>query len=232
MELIDVSRTIYLWGDSIGSGIIYHEARKRYCLAKERCTALLQADGMQLISHARMGATIGWGYADFCASDTTPGSILVIEFGGNDCDLDWDSVAAHPERLHDARTPLPEFAAVLRLFILEARRRGLTPVVALPPPLEPERYFNWIARGRDEKALLAYLRDKAHIYRWHERYARQAEATARELFCQVVDLREPFLQAVDFPALMCADGIHPNEAGQMLMARSVMEWARGNPLSA
>ena len=215
-----MENTIYLWGDSIGKGVIYDAERQRYCLAPGRCTAILRADGLRIECHARMGATIRDGYADFCAAQTRPGGLVVIEYGGNDCDLDWDAMAAHPACRPEARTPLREFAELTRLFILEARRRQLRPVLAVPPPLLAERYFDWVTRCRDRAAVLRGLGDVQHIYRWQERYARATAELARELGCPLLDLRAPFLDADDFPALMCADGIHPNEAGQELMARA------------
>ena len=215
-----MSEKIVLWGDSIGQGVIYNETRRRYCLAGDRCTNVLRAEGMQIENNAKMGATITDGYDWFLESDPLPGGILVIEFGGNDCDLDWDAVAADPTVFHDGKTPLPRFREMLELFITEARNRGLRPAAVLPPPLEPERYFRWISQGRDAERIRCYLGDVHHIYRWHERYANAVREVAQQLDCPVIDLRAPFLDARDLPALMCRDGIHPNEAGQRLMAQT------------
>lgn len=35
--------------------------------------------------------------ASFRNLKTDPGNICVIEFGGNDCDLDWDAVSQNPD---------------------------------------------------------------------------------------------------------------------------------------
>ncbi len=214
---------VTLWGDSIGKGVIYNEARKRYCLARQRCTVLMEAEGMSIDSHTRMGATIGEGFAEFQDTIVPAGSIAVIEYGGNDCDLDWDAVSADPETFHDGKTPLPQFKNLLARFIRTARRRGLRPAAAVPPPLEARRYFAWIARGRDAKRILRYLVDVQHIYRWQERYANAVREVAAEENCPVLDLRTPFLDAKDLPSLICIDGIHPNEAGQRLIAETAQK---------
>ena len=216
-----MAETIVLWGDSIGKGVIYNETRRRYCLAKDRCIALLQAAGLKIENNARMGATIGEGYRDFCETEAKPGDIVVIEYGGNDCDPDWDAVAADPTVFHDGKTPLPVFRDTLRRFILDARDRGLRPMAVVPPPLEADRYYRWVSKGRDGRQILRYLVDVQHIYRWQERYANAVREVARKLDCPVIDLREPFLDAADLPSLICEDGIHPNEAGQQLMARTI-----------
>lgn len=217
-----MDREVYLWGDSIGKGVIYHEERHRYCLAKRRCTVILEENGVNLDSHAQMGATIYAGYADFCQTETERGAVAVIEFGGNDCDLDWEAVAAHPETFHDGKVPLEEFRALLDTFIRDARVRGLSPLLVTPPPLCAERYFAWVTRGRDAASVERYLVDVAHIYRWQERYAQAVREASWRNRCPMLDLRGTFLEERDFPSLMCLDGIHPNEAGQELMARAIL----------
>ena len=118
---------IYLWGDSIGKGVIYNPERKRYCLAQHRCSKELSAAGLNLDNHAQMGATVLDGFEDFCQTETQPGSVAVIEFGGNDCDLDWEQVAAEPERFHDGKLSLAAFREMLVTFIRTARARQTAP---------------------------------------------------------------------------------------------------------
>ena len=222
-----MDRITYLWGDSIGKGVIYDENRRRYCLAKDRCTALLTSAGLPLEAHARMGATVRDGYADFCETVTQPGGVAVIEFGGNDRDLDWDAVAASPELAHDGKTPLPEFRALLGMFVEAARQRQLTPLLVTPPPLVSQRYFAWVSHGRDAERIEQYLGDVEHIYRWQERYAQAVRDVAGELHVPLFDLRQVFLDQPHLPALYCLDGIHPTPAGQELIARAALAWARG-----
>ena len=221
-------RIIHLWGDSIGQGVVFNQDRHRYCLTPKRCARILQEDGVPLESHAKMGATISDGYADFVAAKTNPGDVAVVEFGGNDCDLDWQAVSDHPQILHDARSPLPEFAEMLRLFISGIRARSMEPVVVLPPPLHSMRYFHWVCQGRNEEAVLAYLGDVERIGRWHDSYVSVIRDTAESTSCRLLDMHTPFLRARDFTSLICQDGIHPNAEGQELMARiALQEMAAG-----
>lgn len=210
---------IYLWGDSIGQGVIYDPERRRYRLSHSRCEKLLRERGVSLECRARMGATVGDGYADFAATEVTEPGLAVIEFGGNDCDLDWQAVSDRPDVFHDGKTPLPEFQAMLELFARRAGDRGLEPVLVLPPPICPERYFDWVCRGRSRESVRAYLGDVGHIGRWHSCYVEAIRRAARVTNARILDLNTPFMQAMDYPALMGADGIHPSEAGQELIAR-------------
>lgn len=216
----------YLWGDSVGKGVIYDEARGRYRLTPERCERIVAAQGVRLTSFARFGQTVRMGYEEFRAEDAgsmAPGGTVLIQYGGNDCDLDWDAVSADPDHFHDGKTPLPEFGLLLRRFAREAGLRGLKPVLVLPPPLYSARYFEWVSRGRDREAILTYLGDVEHIGRWHAAYVEAIREAAAETGSPVLDLNTPFLRAMNFPELMCQDGIHPSAAGQKLMADKVLE---------
>ena len=214
-----MEKKIYLWGDSIGKGVIYQPERRRYALSQKRCEKLLRERGVDLESHARMGATVREGYADFAATPTAGGGIAVIEFGGNDCDLDWQAVSDAPNVFHDGKTPLAEFAEMLRLFVRAVRERGMDPVMVLPPPLQSQRYFEWVCRGRNREAVSAYLGDVEAIGRWHGCYVEAIRGVAAETGSRLLDLQLPFMRAANFRDLLCEDGIHPTEQGQELIAR-------------
>ncbi len=218
-----MQNAIHLWGDSIGKGVIYDPIRQRYCLAKDRCEKQLTSHGIALVNHSRMGATVIDGYADFAAGGVSGEGLAVIEFGGNDCDLDWQAVSREPQVFHDGKTPLAEFGEVLRLFARDARARGLEPVFVLPPPLHPERYFDWVCRGLDHEAVLAYLGDVGHIGRWHACYVEAIRQAARDTDTVTLDLYTPFMRSMDYSSLFCEDGIHPSSRGQHLIAMTVMQ---------
>ena len=216
----------YLWGDSVGKGVVYDEARGRYRLTPERCERIVAAQGVRLTSFARFGQTVRMGYEEFRAEEAgsmAPGGTALIQYGGNDCDLDWQAVSDNPEIFHDGKTPLPEFGMLLRAFVRDAQERGLRPVLVLPPPLYSARYFEWVSRGRDREAILRYLGDVEHIGRWHALYVEAIREAAADTGSPVLDFYTPFLRAMNFPELMCLDGIHPSAAGQKLMAKTALE---------
>ncbi len=216
----------YVFGDSIGQGIYLQEENGRYRRSRRNCVQQLADSGIPLENHAMMGYTIEKGLQSFRSMETRAGSNCVIEFGGNDCDLDWAAVAEDPESFHDGKVPLPAFRRCLQEFIREARERQLTPILVTPPPLLSRRYFRWVSRGRDGEKILRYLGDEEHISRWQERYAWCVRDVAEESGCRLIDLRRILLEEMDLPELMSLDGIHPNEKGYARMAARLLELLR------
>ena len=216
-------RRVLLFGDSIGRGVVYNEERKRYCLAADRCTKLLSARGIPVDDHSRMGATIQDGYRELMETQLLPEDVAVIEFGGNDCDMDWAAIAQQPEAEHEPRVPLEDFRRLLRQCLDSIRRCGATPVAVIPPPLMPDRYFRWVSRDQDAEAILRYLGDEGRIYRWQELYADAVRDTAEAADCRLLDVRRLLLQRRDLPGLMCLDGIHPNNAGHSYLSGQILQ---------
>lgn len=214
---------LVLWGTSIGKGVVYDEHRRRYALAKDRCANVMTAAGLQVENHARMGATIRDGMADLMETETHAGDIAVLEYGGNDCDLDWQAVSDHPDIRQEGKTPLAAFQELLNEFIRRVRARGMQPVLVNPPPLLSHRYYEWVSQNRDADAIARYLGDIENIARWHERYARVIERTARLQRCPLADFRGLFLDQPHMEDFICLDGIHPNENGQRLMGQHVCD---------
>lgn len=213
----------YVFGDSIGQGIYLHESSGRYRRSRKNCIHLLQEAGIPIESHALMGCTIEKGLSFFHATEMTPGSNCVIEFGGNDCDLDWQAVSDQPDTFHDAKVPLHRFREELMRFIQEARNRQLCPILITPPPILSERYYRWVSRGKNAEHILQYLGDVEHISRWQERYDIAIRQMALQESCKVLDLRAAFLESRNLPALFSPDGIHPNEQGYSMAA----DWILG-----
>ncbi len=211
---------IIIYGDSIGKGIIYNEERARYALTKGRFEKLL-ADEMAFDNRAFMGATLPQGLAEFKEADLPEGAMIAIEYGGNDCDMDWQAVSDAPDIPHEARTPLDAFERGLREFVALARARKLRPLLVSTVPLHARRYYDWVSRGKSAENILRYLGDAEHIARWQERYATRVYRVAYQTDCPLFDLRAAFLARRDFPQLMCVDGIHPNDEGQKVIAEAI-----------
>lgn len=214
---------IHLWGDSVGKGVVFDEERGRYAILRNRCAVTLQEGlGIPVVNHARMGATVTEGLDDFLAEAAEPGTIAVIEYGGNDCDMPWADVADNPDGVYEGRTPLPLFVHTLTRFVAEVRARGMTPLLVTPPPLDAYRYFAWVSRQLDKCAIVRFLGDIAHIYRWQERYSIAVRRVAEATRCTLFDLRDAFLGEPRYAQMLCVDGIHPNETGHEAITRAVL----------
>ena len=220
---------IRIWGDSVAKGIFFNEEKQRYALSSSRCTDLLEEKtGVSVYNHAVMGATAADGLKAFLQRPASPNALCAIEYGGNDCDLDWAYVAQHPEEMVQAREPLANYGETLRQWVEAVRERDMEPVLVTPPPLHAERYFGWVSQNLNAEAILSALHgDVCSIYRWQERYAVTMRNIATQTRCMLWDLRDVFLARLDYPALMCVDGIHPNEAGYRVIAESVLAAVTG-----
>jgi lysophospholipase L1-like esterase len=216
-------RPIHLFGDSIGKGIMFDESRGRYAIARDRCETQLQSKlGVPVENHARMGATVAEGLNDLMEAEGIAGSLVAIEYGGNDCDMDWAQVAASPNEYHEAKVPLEKFRRLLTEFVQQVRALGAKPLLVTPPPLDAQRFFQWVTKNLDASAVMRYLKDVQNIYRWQERYAIAVWEAALQAGCELFDLRGAFLTHKDVYDYMSLDGMHPNARGHMLIAEAAL----------
>ncbi len=205
---------ISLWGDSIGKGIMYDEARGRYSIYADNLFSVLKRSlDIPVDNYALMGCTAAAGAERMARAELREGSLAVIEFGGNDCDMPWAEISADPEGEYQPRSPMAEFMQAMRAMVARARAQGAVPVLVTPPPLDAQRYYEWVSRKLSPERILRYLGEVQYIYRWQERYAGAVRTLAGELGCALYDLRDQFLARRDLGALLCVDGIHPNRQG-------------------
>jgi acyl-CoA thioesterase I len=221
--------SIGIWGDSLLQGVVLEDRLGRYSILEDNCaTAFARNIGVSISNHSRFGCTAPKGLKSLhkALENGATFSAAVLEFGGNDCDFNWAEVAADPCSEHIARTPLDAFAQCYGDMIASLRGKGIEPVLVSLPPLDAERYFDWITRdGLDRAGILAWLGDVQHIYRWHERYSNAVSSLARKFACHFVDVRDAFLSRKDYRRYICADGIHPNREGHALMENAFCEYA-------
>lgn len=237
-----VSGNVYLFGDSVARGIILDEGGS-YAPIKENFASLAaQKLGLTLFNKARFGCTITKGLEivkRFALKGQTAGAVsrgetlspspqgfAILEFGGNDCDYLWDKIAASPKEDHLPLTPIGDFSRLYGETIDELRSIGVEPAAMTLPPLVADRYFDWITRtGLDRGALLSWLGDVGHIFRWHEGYDRAVRAVAAGRGVRILDVRSDFLAQDDYRSLICDDGIHPNREGHRLIEASLERYA-------
>lgn len=216
--------TVSIWGDSIGKGVMFDAERNRHIICRDNYETHLRSLGYEVKNFAKIGCTAPVG-EEMMTEDRLAGGIAVIEFGGNDSDIDWKSVSENPERedYFPAKVSLPNFKRAISSMIGKARARGMLPVVVTPLPVMAERYFKWVSRGLNAENILKYLGAAEFIYRWQERYDIAARECVAETGAKLFDLRALFLTQRKLPDMMSIDGIHPNDEGHALIKRAVAD---------
>ena len=211
-------QNIQIWGDSLLKGVVFDELRNRYQILRDNCVQQLrELLPFPIENNSRMGCTAPEGFLLLQTGEMKAGGLALIEFGGNDCDMDWAAVAADPTADHQPKTLPDVFASTLEQCVARVREAGMQAMLAVPTPLYAPRFFDWVTKGLNRVAVLSFLGDVERVYRWQERYALMVCDTAGRLGCPLLNLRDAFLAVKGYERLLCVDGIHPNAEGHAVM---------------
>lgn len=226
-------KKVYVWGDSIAKGIVFDASRGRYVGLRERSGFAQAAEEMhiEMENHARFGMTSEKGRLalENGIAQTQPGCPVLLGFGGNDVDFDWASISQTPQDPHFPHVLPERFAENMAQMVSMARRAGLIPVLLTLPPIDSQRYFDWVTRGLDTKEnVLKWLGDVERIYRTHQSYSQLLTQVAQTLNVHLIDIRGAFEQAGSTLRKLCVDGIHPNAEGHDVIHRALTSYAQAH----
>lgn len=227
METIE-KETVMLWGDSLGKGVVWNGARKRYGYT-DLPAAEVAAEklGINIVNRSKFGITAPQGLA-IMEHDLTNGvtcDAAAIEFGGNDCNFQWAEIAADPMRQHDPAT-LPEaFAKTLTSMVENLLDRHIRPILLTLPPINAERYFHFFVGDKlNGDNILRWLGDVQQIYRYQEMYSHMVEKVGEAFGVRILDLRMRCLNKWNFTTeLLCEDGLHMTPEGQRFVGEQVAQ---------
>jgi lysophospholipase L1-like esterase len=223
---------VVAYGDSITKGVIYDDERSKYANSKENFTNIIgnKIKG-QVYNVGKFGSTIMRGankmYNDVIKK--TP-DIVLIEFGGNDCDYKWDDIAKNPENEYKPNTDIFAFRETLLAMIDTLKKNHIIPALMTLPPLDPLKYFKWITKENSfaEQNILKWLGTKDSLFTWHNSYSKIITEVANETNTVLIDVRTEFLKYNDYSQFLCKDGIHPNIDGQSLIATAILKFIKEN----
>ncbi len=233
IEELSTNETKYLiTGDSISKGVIYDETRSKYIILEDNYVSLLQSKLKGAVRNtARFGNTLfkGLGNLKRDILKDKP-DIVLIEYGGNDCDFHWNEIADNPDAEHNPKTDFNLFEKMLRETIDFLKSQQITPILMNLPPLNAENYFKWVSQNNQvsEANIMQWLGSVTKIYWWQERYNSTIVKVAESTKTRIIDVRSAFLQHPDFTKFICLDGIHPNKEGHRLISDKVLEFIRSN----
>lgn len=224
------SENLILLGDSISKGIVLNEENGKYEKSSVSFAEILKREGnLHLLNLSRFGATVRKGMEQVeRQKDALPADgLLVLEFGGNDCNFNWAEVSEDPEKEHSSAVPLPEFVSFYEQLIEKVKLIGLRPVLLNLPPLNPCAFFSHLSKGLRQENILRFLGGSVErIYRWQEMYSNTIPGLAQKCGCLYLDIRQRFLNEKHYEEYICGDGIHPNEKGQELIADTLLSCFR------
>ena len=146
----------YIYGDSLLKATVPDE-QFRYHFHLPEVMERYSGRQTEVVNRSKMGATVRKGQA-LLEHDLRRGmqaDYALIAYGGNDSDFDWDAVQAHPQESHLPRTTLADFKEILLRMIRELRERGVQPVLMTLPPIDAQRYLDFLCReGRSRERIM------------------------------------------------------------------------------
>lgn len=219
-------KKVCLFGDSISKGVIYDEACNRYKMTKECFANLISknTDELEIKNYSMFGCSIEKGISLLERHNKTVKEcdIVVLEYGGNDSDHNWQEIAETPELEHNPKTPINLFLEDYEIVIKKLQDMGKQVVMLNLPPIDEHRYFNWFSQGLNKENILKWLGgSEEYIYRFHESYDIGLQKIASRFSIPLIDIRSEFLLKKDYREYLCCDGIHPNEKGHNLIAQII-----------
>ena len=217
----------FIYGDSLLKATM-PDADMRYHFHLPEVMAQYPSDRLEVVNRAKMGATVTKGLA-LVEHDVQRGMDArwaLVAYGGNDSDFDWEAIAAAPEQEHLPHTVLPEFIEKLRCAVQELASAGVQPVLMTLPPIDGQRYFQFISRRADGGSILRWLGDVGRIYRHQELYSDAVAALAMTEGLPLIDVRRQFLPMRDLPRYIAADGIHLTMTGYRCLFDTLAGWIR------
>lgn len=212
-------------GDSILKGVLCNQendGRIHYSLSDsnviDRVASTLR---MQALNLCKMGCTIGVGESilNRYKKQVEDAKFVLLSYGGNDGDYDWQSIADSPNSEHHPRTSLTMFENTYIDIINTLRGIGCVPIVLSLTPMNTQSYFNFITRQFSDVR-------KTNVFNWlngsletiaagHEEYNGAVKRVAKATNAPLIDITLPL---ENHAGCLCVDGIHPNVYGQALIA--------------
>ena len=178
-------KTAIIFGDSIMKGTVYEGGRYRSCYTE---VFLPQMEGLDIAldNRSRFGYTAerGLGLIKKAIAAGEKPDYALVEYGGNDCNFDWPAIGRDPDYPHQPVTALADFEATMRECIGLLRGAGITPVLMSLPPVDSDKYYEYIiSKGVDRCSLLKFLGTPLSIYRYQELYSVAISKLAHLLTC-------------------------------------------------
>lgn len=217
--------SICIFGDSIAKGVVFDNIKNRYTYLTDCFINLIsKKNNIKIDNYAKFGCDIKRGseIVSKHSSSLSEYDYVFIEFGGNDCNFDWKSISEKPNEEHLPSIPLDTFCCEYKKTIDNIRSANALPIMLNLPPIDAQKFFNWVSKGNDASSILSWLGDVDHIFRWHKNYNDAVCDIASSNNVPLIDIRSAFTNLPDFSDYICDDGMHANYKGHQLIADTIL----------
>ena len=216
------------FGDSILQGIIHDAQTNQYKILKDSFVNISK-EKLNVVwrNFARHGSTVIEGEKAFLSHSmyVKECDYIVFSFGSNECNHNWDKISQNPNMNHKPRLSLEEFHEKYIHLIRLAQKKGKVPLLLSLPPIDPERFFEGVIKGRNKENILKAMNNQINkIFTWHSMYNLEVFKIASEANVPIMDITTYFLRQPDYREFLCDDGMHPNHKGHLLIAQALSDF--------
>ncbi len=216
-------------GDSLTKGVVLNE-RNRYAVLDKGFVDIVRDElDMEVENYGKFGCTVRYGHAvlDRHPEVIAQSDYTFLEYGGNDCDFEWEKIGDDPEADYQPKTMLESFKESFADLVRRVKEAGSRPLIISLPPIDSENYFGFLTRNMDDRQrsnVLKWLGGDVNIIgKWHESYNMALFQVAAATDTQIIDVTRSFDEmGPDSRKVFCGDGIHPNSEGHKLIASSIV----------
>lgn len=211
-----------IFGDSILKGVQLDEQSGKYKVDNGiGFEGLADRAGLTVENFSKFGCTLtkAWSYVQkmFGRIDA---DIILMDFGGNDCDFDWKAISESPMDIHKPNTEFFEFVDTYNRMVDFILSKGSLPVLLTLVPIQGASYINYQCKsqGIDKNNILKWLGgDESRICNYQRIYSDAIKGVASTRDVPMLDIWSAFEAKGDVSSLICKDGIHPNSRGQKVI---------------
>ncbi|MBO5310167.1 MAG: SGNH/GDSL hydrolase family protein [Clostridia bacterium] len=222
---------VTVFGDSIAKGLLLKNGRPTY-LKTSAVEIVADHFGLKIDNKSTFGQTITRFTEKKLVEEYLSSlrkkdrNIVVFCIGGNDSDYDWKAIDAAPEKLHTCKTPLDKFSKLYLSAIEKLKKKKVKVYICALPVVHVKSFFqNYVCSLANCENIMKFLEnDTSIIARQQEVFNNRLREIAHETKTTFLDIRTPFLNVKNLEKVYADDGLHPNEAGQKLIAETIINF--------
>ncbi len=216
--------TISVFGDSILKGIVTGtESGRMYDIIKENALSLASKElGFNLKNYSIFGNIITRGLKtlSFQLKKGLESDAVIIESGGNDCNVNWVEIAKNPELKPTEQVSVSDYKKTINEMIDLIRSNKMTPILASPLDFVSERWFEQLCINGERKKILEYYDGNVqNLSKKNNEYYKAMKECAKEKNVHFIDTRIAMSNLKNVEDFMCQDGIHPNAKGHEFLSK-------------